>query len=266
MLSRAPARPGIPTGEQRTAAAGGGAYAGAGEKDGRGRAQGGEARDGSCGGRQRFHRARKTILRALTAGLIACAAASPAVAQIAPYDDFKHTPRHYAAKARAGDAYAQLYLGLALEALGPEAEKRWGKARDWIERAAAQDLPEAQLRLAQIMLAEGDGASALPLLDAAAESGSTAAQFNRASLAQEAGDAALAGRWYEAAARQGHGPAQFNLALLLFANAPAEALAWLTLAAETDTPNAAAARNQVMDAVDPATRAKAAELVDAFRP
>lgn len=190
-------------------------------------------------------------------------AALPGVgdAQIAPYDDFRHTPRHYAPAAEAGDPQAMLYLGLALEALGPDAASRWGDARSWIAKAADAGLPEAQLRLAQIALAEGDRMAAARRLDAAATAGLPEAQFNRALVAAEDGDAALARRWYEAAAGQGFAPARFNLAFLyLDAERPVDALAMLILAAEGGVDDAAPARDALSAALSPEERAAAQAL------
>jgi len=188
---------------------------------------------------------------------------------MAPYDDFSHTPRHYAPRAAAGDPQAQFYLGLALEALGPEAEARWGKAADWIRRAADGGLPDANLRLAQIELAGGDRQAALDRLDLAAAAGLPEAQFNRARLAEEDGDGESAERWYLAAARQGHGPSRYNLALLLIEenrpDGPTEALAWLTLAAEDGVPDAAPAYEALAGALDAEARAKAAALAGQWR-
>ena len=139
----------------------------------------------------------------------------------------------------------------------------------WIERAAKAGLPEARLRLAQLELAGGDRLAATANLEAAAEAGFVEAQFDRAKLATEDDDAPTARRWYAAAAHQGHGPSQFNLALLLLdegrADAPTEALAWLILAAEAETANATAARDQVASALDADSRTKAAALAERLR-
>jgi TPR repeat protein len=192
----------------------------------------------------------------------------PALAQIAPFDDFQHSAKHYAPQAKAGDPVAQLYLGIAIEALGVNAAARYGAAQDWIAKAAGAGLPAAQLRFAQINLVSGDRTSAQKNLSAAAASGLAEAQFNLAVMAQEDGDKATAQRQYEAAARQGFGPAQFNLALMMLTkpdgNAPS-ALAWLILATEQNTPNAQAARDQVSAALTEDERAEAAQRAMALR-
>jgi hypothetical protein len=175
--------------------------------------------------------------------------AVPANAQIPPYNDYAKAPTYYFDKANAGNAEAQFLLGLALEELGATAQAQWGSAESWIAKAAAAGIPEAQLRYGQIKLAAGDVASAKLLLVDAAASGVPEAQFNLGALAERSGDAKDARRWYWQAARQGYAPAQFNLALSLInlggEAALTDALSWLILAAENDTPNAAAARDQV---------------------
>ncbi len=161
------------------------------------------------------------------------------------------------------------YLGLAIEALGPDAARRWGAPDAWIAEAASAGLPEAQYRLAQIALARGDRALAIRQLDLAAAAGLADAQFNRARLASGEGDMATARRLYTDAARQGHGLARFNLALALLNGdakaAPVEALAWLMLAAEQDVANAAAAARQLAAALTPDERAEAARLAETLR-
>ncbi len=182
--------------------------------------------------------------------------AVPANAQIAPYNDYAKAPTYYFDKANAGNAEAQFLLGLALEELGATAQAQWGSAESWIAKAAAAGIPEAQLRYGQIKLAAGDVASAKRLLVDAAASGVPEAQFNLGALAERSGEAKDARRWYWQAARHGYAPAQFNLALSLInlggEAALTDALSWLILAAENDTPNAAAAHDQVKAALDSA--------------
>ena len=193
---------------------------------------------------------------------------SHSTAQIAPFDDFKHSATHYAPKAKAGDPLAQLYLGITIEALGENAEVRYGAARYWIAKAASAGLPEAQLRLAQIDLASGNRTSAKKNLTAASVAGLAEAQFNLAVLAENDGEAAKAQQQYEAAAHQGFGLAQFNLALMILADPNGDApsaLAWLILAAEQGTPNAAEARNQVEATLTAENLADASKRAAALR-
>jgi hypothetical protein len=87
-----------------------------GSADGAARAR---ARTGKAGPVAQTRR-QKIAALLLLAGLLH----TPAFAQIAPFDDFKHTPEYYSAKAKAGDPQAMFYLGLAIEALGPDAARR----------------------------------------------------------------------------------------------------------------------------------------------
>ena len=247
LLHRASTRPGIPVvGGWSTATTGGGAHK-----------------------RVQIDLSKQTVRAFLAlAAAILINQATPTLAQIAPFDDFQHSAKHYAQQAKAGDPVAQLYLGIAIEALGVDAASHYGAARDWIAKAAAAGLPAAQLRLAQIDLVDGDRTNARKHLNAAAVAGLAEAQFNLAVMGQEDGDAATAQRQYEAAARQGFGPAQFNLALMMLADPNGDtpgALAWLILSAEQNTPNAQAARDQVSAALTEDERAEAAQRVKALR-
>jgi len=124
-------------------------------------------------------------------------------------------------------------------------------------------------RHAQIALATGNREAARASFDAAAEAGLIDAQFNRARMAEDDGDAETAKRWYRQAARAGHGPSRFNLALLVLgepgSDAPVDALAWLILAAESDAPNAAAARDALSNELGIAERFRARNFADARR-
>ena len=128
-------------------------------------------------------------------------------------------------------------MGLAIQNLGPDAAARWGTAKSWFEAAAA--------------------------------GGSAEAIFSLAKIAAEAGDGETAKRLYRQAARAGVPAAQFNLALLLLDSATEadaiDALAWLTLAAEAEQPNAAAARDAVSAALSNTARATARIKAEAWR-
>lgn len=151
------------------------------------------------------------------------------------------------AAAAKGDAQAQFQLGLTLllredtSHLTAMLGRGWSmsngtvtsggkfpaphelEAAKWLQAAAAQGNPGAQLQLALLFLdplsRSTNTAEGLRWLQAAANGGVAAAQFQLARFHQEGGlvrkDAAEALRWLRRAAESGYSPAQTNLATLL---------------------------------------------------
>ena len=109
------------------------------------------------------------------------------------------------------------------------------------------------------MGAEPDAAAAQTWFRRAAEQGYAEAQFKLALLlAQDGNGAADVAELYEAAARQGLEPAQFNLGVVLLNGAKTsgervEALAWISIAAESGLDAAQSVREELvgtMPAID----------------
>ncbi len=138
--------------------------------------------------------------------LLSCSLDSAGGNAVEPGDGYGDAMRWYSQAAAAGDADAQFLYGLRLEK-GLGAEPDPVAAQTWFRRAAEQGHAEAQFKLALLLAQEGSGSAEVAAL-------------------------------YEAAARQGFAPAQFNFGAVLLngAEAPgarAEALAWISMAAES---------------------------------
>jgi hypothetical protein len=133
--------------------------------------------------------------------------------------DYAAALREWQPLAEAGDARAQLGLGVLYEAGRGVPTPDFGQALVWYRAAAAQGLPAAQNNLA-LLYAGGRGVprsavTAAELWQSAAIAGYPLAQFNLA-LAYERGfgvtpDPYAAARWYAAAGNGGMADAAFAL-------------------------------------------------------
>ena len=156
-------------------------------------------------------------------------------------------------KASAGDAEAQIALGLAYDQGRGIAQDR-RTAAEWFAKAAAQGVAEAQFNLGT-MYSSGvgvrkDEAKAVEWFEKAATQGFADAQFNLANMyATGRGtekSVVKAIGWYDKAGVQGMTRAQYNLGLLYAEGAKDEgvppnsvkAYAWLSLAADDGDPAA----------------------------
>lgn len=163
-------------------------------------------------------------------------------------------------KAEAGDAAAQIALGLAYDqGKGIEQDRR--KAAEWFGKAAAQGVAEAQFNLGTMYdLGVGvkkDAAKAVEFFAKAAEQGMADAQFNLANMYEQGRgterDLGKAITWYDKAGVQGMTRAQYNLGLLYAKGAKEEGLqpnsvkayAWLSLAAADGDPAAKKLRDLI---------------------
>ncbi len=185
-------------------------------------------------------------------------------------------------KATAGDAEAQIALGLAYDqGRGIEQDRR--KAAEWFGKAAVQGVAEAQFNLA-ILCASGvgvakDEAKAVAWFERAATQGLVDAQFNLANMYADGRgtekNPAKALEWYEKAATKGMTRAQFNLALLyaLGQDVPKDtvkAYAWFAIAAADGDPAAKQNRDFIEKKLNAAQKAKfkkaAEELAKKIKP
>jgi len=153
--------------------------------------------------------------------------------------------KRYEAKAAAGDARAQFFLGLMNEQglIGDAPDD--AAARQWFKTAANAGYPPAHYKLA-VFLEEGRGGlkdmkGAVRHYQAAAKAGLSEAQYNAGLMLAEgrgvARDVRAGIRWLEQAALAGVVSAQFSLAELYSAGVGipvdlVEAWAWLRRAAE----------------------------------
>lgn len=163
-------------------------------------------------------------------------------------------------KAAAGDAEAQIALGLAYDqGKGVEQDRR--KAAEWYGKAAAQGSAEAQFNLGTMydygVGVKKDPAKAVELFAKAAEQGMADAQFNLANMYEQGRgteqDLGKAITWYDKAGVQGMTRAQYNLGLLYAKGAKEQGLApnsvkayaWLSLAAADGDPAAKKLRDLI---------------------
>lgn len=179
--------------------------------------------------------------------------------------------------ATRGDAAAQYELGQRL-ANGDGVTQDMGKAAEWFERAAKQDLAIAQYRLAtQYEKGRGvpqDDAKARELYEKAAASGNVKAMHNLAVIHAEgrgtAQDFTTAAKWFGEAADYGLVDSQYNLAVLnerglgVEKNAR-EAYKWLAIAAKGGDKGAAAKRDALAATMDAAELAKAKVAAETWR-
>ena len=124
--------------------------------------------------------------------------------------DHDEALRWYRFAAERGFARSQANLGQLLS------ERKDPQARQWIEKAAAQDEPRGLYLLAMLRLDAGEDAQAADLLRRAAESGDRDAQY-RFTLLLGAGrgvdkDEQRALEWLRKSAKQGQAEAQYLLA------------------------------------------------------
>ena len=120
--------------------------------------------------------------------------------------------------AERGLSYAQLLLGLAYMN-GTFIEKDIDKAKNWLIKAAEQELPEAQQQLGYLYaLHEGDYTNAIKYLTQAANQGLATAQMNLGNIYLEGrgieSDPLQAANWFYKAAAQGNIEAQIALATM----------------------------------------------------
>ena len=125
------------------------------------------------------------------------------------------------ARAAAGDAEAQLELGLSYIA-GVDVPKDEGRAVEWLEKAAAQGLAPAQFNLA-ILYERGRGVArdlqhAVRLYQDAAHQGYASAQHNLATLYATGSGVAQnydeAAKWFTRAAEGGNPQSLYSLGLM----------------------------------------------------
>ncbi len=136
-----------------------------------------------------------------------------------------HTPDDLAAMAEGGDPMAAYLLGYMFE-FGRGAQQDEAQARVWLERAAASNLPPAQLELGYFLLHQGtsdaERARGRALMEAAAAQGFAKAQAHLADVLMRDGVGADYDRGvglYRAAAAQNYPQALYALALLKDAGA-----------------------------------------------
>ena len=147
----------------------------------------------------------------------------------------------------------------------------YGDAMRWYSQAAAGAADAQFLRLEKGLGAEPDAAAAQVWFRRAAEQGYAEAQFKLALLlARERGGTADVVALYEAAARQGLNPAQFNLGVVLLNGAETvgervEALAWISMAAESGLDVAQSLREELASALPATDVEEANRRVDALR-
>lgn len=163
-------------------------------------------------------------------------------------------------KAAAGDAEAQIALGLAYDnGAGVERDRR--KAAEWFQKAAAQGVAEAQFNLGTMYEVgagvKKDEKKALEWFEKAAAQGFADAQFNLANMyATGRGTEKNLSRaitWYDRAGVQGMTRAQYNLGYLYAKGDQDEGLqpnsvkayAWLDLAAAAGDPAATKLRDLI---------------------
>ncbi len=172
------------------------------------------------------------------------------------------------AKAAAGDAAAQIALGLVYDTgdkvAGVEQDRR--KAAEWFQKAAAQGVAEAQFNLGTMyemgVGVKKDEKKALEWLEKAATQGFADAQFNVANMyATGRGTEKNLSRaitWYDKAGVQGMTRAQYNLGYLYAKGDKDEGLepnsvkayAWLSLAAADGDPGAKKLRDLIAGKVN----------------
>ncbi len=170
--------------------------------------------------------------------LLSCSLSPASDSAVEPGDGYGDAMRWYSQAAAAGDADAQFLYGLRLEQ-GLEAEPDAVAARMWFRRAAQQGHAEAQFKLALLLAQEGSGTAAAAAL-------------------------------YEAAARQGLDAAQFNLGVVLLNGAETpgervEALAWISIAAESGLDAAQNLREELAGTLPATDVEEAKRRVDALR-
>jgi TPR repeat protein len=149
-------------------------------------------------------------------------------------------------EANQGDAVAQYKLG-RLFGWGEGGETNRSKALSWLQKSAAQGLPEAQYAVG-LSIQENDPAEAFRQFLRAADLGYSQAEFE-IGMRYQTGDGVPedmteAAKWYRKAAEQGHADAQFSLGVLYIrgdgvVEDGAEAIRWWTKSAEQDDLQAA---------------------------
>ena len=170
--------------------------------------------------------------------LLSCSLDPASGNAVEPGDGYGDAMRWYSQAAAAGAADAQFLYGLRLEkGLGTEPDA--AAAQVWFRRAAEQGYAEAQFKLALL-------------------------------LARERGGTADVVALYEAAARQGLNPAQFNLGVVLLNGAETvgervEALAWISMAAESGLDVAQSLREELASALPATDVEEANRRIDALR-
>lgn len=151
--------------------------------------------------------------------------------------------------AEQGDADAQFLLGY-LHFTSAEVDPEWAKA--WLQKAAAQDHPEACYELANWRdddtFKPPDTEAGWQLLHKAAELGSSEAQYDLGAIYATGSegfpiDAEKSRGYYTLAARQGNLDAQYNLGLMWLCGEGGpvdvgQGLYWLTLAGSREEPDA----------------------------
>lgn len=161
------------------------------------------------------------------------------------------------AKAKAGNVNAQFELG-AMYHDGQGVAKDFPKAKEWFEKAAAQNDPRAQFNLG-VMYYTGESVKkdykkAQEWFEKAAEQGNTRAQFNlgvmhyRAEGVKQNFETAM--NYFTKSGSMGFAEAQFNLGVMLAKGegAPvdvAQAYAWFETARSFGNPNASTVITQI---------------------
>ncbi len=200
-------------------------------------------------------------------------AAASVQVELTPKERFAETKR----KAKAGDATAQLNLGL-MYTTGEGVPKDAAKAVEWYRQAAAQGLVQAQFFLGW-MYDNGEGvpkdaAKAAEWWQKAATQGDAAAQTSLGVMYYRGKglpkDNAKAVEWWQKAAAQGLALAQTNLGLM-YAKGEGVSLdfvrayVWWNLAAAQGDESAKKYRDMVEEQLTPTQRAEGQRLASNWK-
>jgi TPR repeat protein len=166
---------------------------------------------------------RRVLLSLLAAGGLVVIVAG-AVALVEGFDRRASGPdlSELAARAKSGEAQAQLELGTAYAAGSKEVPAKPAEGYRWIQKAAEQGLPEAQEAVGRMLLfgigVPADPRAAMGWYEKAALQGRAEAQGRLAGFYHEGisvpQDFARALDWYRKAAAQGDGESMYNLGII----------------------------------------------------
>ncbi len=158
--------------------------------------------------------------------LIAAAAALAVAAFVAVTDRGGDGPqvdlKELNARADAGDAEAQLQLGLLYSGTSRDIRAKPAEAFRWFQKAAEQGQPEAQEAMGRLLLygigVPPDTAAAMAWYEKAALQGRAEAQGRLGNFYHDGisvpQDFSRALEWYGKAAAQGHGESMYNLGIM----------------------------------------------------
>jgi len=190
---------------------------------------------------------------------------------------FREAFRFYRAKAQAGDAKAQFFMGLLYER-GPTGTPDLEKAAFWFEKAAAQGWLDAQYKMGTAYAmgygVDQDWSKAVEMYRGAAEQELPEAQYNMGVLYEQGmgveQDHVQAADWYRRAAVNGVVPALRALGSVYLKDEGvepdrAQAFFWLTLGAAAGDEQAAELRDLVGEQLTPEEREAALKLLEDWR-